>query len=129
MKKKYTILHLDDNPIIMQMIQPLFENNPDISYASTFNIKQTDEWLKKRRPEIFIVDLMLYNDHDPTPGIQYIKKAYKQYPGIRMIVYTGYKETGLKKELDPYIVHYEQKASDPYAFVNKIQAFLEENDS
>jgi DNA-binding NarL/FixJ family response regulator len=128
MKKKYLILHLDDNPIIMQMIQPLFENNPDISYASTFNIKQTDECLKKRRPEIFIIDLMLYNDYDPTPGIQYIKKAYKQYPGIRMIVYTGYKETGLKKELDPYIVHYEQKASDPYVFVNKIQSILEKNE-
>jgi hypothetical protein len=71
---------------------------------------------------------MLYNDHDPTPGIQYIKNAYKQYPGIRMIVYTGYKETGLKKELDPYIVHYEQKASDPYVFVNKIQSILEENE-
>jgi hypothetical protein len=30
MKKKYFVLHLDDNPIIMQMIQPLFENNPDM---------------------------------------------------------------------------------------------------
>jgi DNA-binding NarL/FixJ family response regulator len=128
MTKNYSILHLDDNPIIANMVKPSFDTIPTISYSSTYNIKQTEERLQEKLPEILIVDLMLDNDYDPTPGIQYIKKAHQQYPGLRMIVYTGYKETGLKKELAPYIVHYEQKGGNPVALVNKIQSLLWENE-
>ena len=127
MTKKYTILHMDNNPVVLNLTKALIADRNCITFESTSNENETDTFLQKRLPDILIVDLMLDNDYDPTPGINYIKKAYKQYPGLKMVVYTGNTDTEIKRELLSYTAHYELKSSDPVMFISKLQSLFKQS--
>jgi uncharacterized protein with HEPN domain/CheY-like chemotaxis protein len=128
-KKNCTILHLDDNPIICNMLQYFLESIPNITYEAVYNEKQSDQCLQTKLPDFLIVNLLRESDYDYAPGIQYIKKIYRNNPAIKIIVYTACNPIEIRKELAPFIVHFETKGGDPLAFINKIKSLLDDNDN
>jgi len=126
MNKKYNILHLDDNPVFINITRVLIEN-VNINYEYAYYADDTYNALEKKLPDLLIVDLMLENDYDPTPGMNFIKKINNIYPKLRIMVVTGNPDETLENKLKKYIIAYEQKGFDPPVFKDKVMNLLENN--
>jgi len=127
MKKKYNILHLDDNPDFIRLIKQLFEN-VNINYEYTYRDDEAYNFLKRKIPDIMIVDLIRNGDCcDYLPGINFIKKINSEYPNLKIVVLTSTPYDMLEKKLDKYIVEYIEKSFQPTKLKNKIIEILEPN--
>jgi len=118
-KKKYYVLHLEDNKDIADLLTMILENeNIDYKHVQTF--KQAYEQLDKVLPHLMLVDLMLEDDIHAEPGIKFIKDAYQKYPGLKMMVLSNRGDSRIKKELINYIVDFVEKIFKPSAFKTKL---------
>ena len=118
-KKKYYVLHLEDNRDIADLLTMILENeNIDYKHVQTF--KQAYEQLDKVLPHLMLVDLMLEDDIHAEPGIKFIKDAYQKYPGLKMMVLSNRGDSRIKKELINYIVDFVEKIFKPSAFKTKL---------
>jgi len=124
MNKKFHILHLDDTLDFTKKMEAYFTAKmADIFYEIVFTTDDADKKLHNKLPDLFIVDLMLHDEHDATPGVEYIKKIKPEYPDLKIMVLSD--RTEFKDELDNYIEFYEDKAFRPSDLQNKISQFIE----
>ena len=117
-KKKYNIMHIDDNLQLMEFIDEIIDeinqDNVGIEIAYTMFTKPDDlcNQLTHEIPDLIISDLMLETGEefeDPTEsGVNLIKTIKKQdhYKDIKILVYSARGDDFLKNELTPYIVGY-----------------------
>ncbi len=125
------VLHLDDNPIFNDLIKLLFDDI-NIEYNSVLNVEYNsvlntdDAWkeLEKTLPDLLIVDLMLENDWEAKSGVEFTKKAYKNYPTLNIMILSSRSDKSLRDELEAYIVRYETKTFRPSTFKKNIVKFL-----
>ena len=127
MSQKYTVLHLDDNPVFIDITKELFNKRDDILYESAFSEQDAFGFMKKKQPDLLFVDLMLEDYGNTVPGEQFIERVKELYPQTRMLVLSGYPEPEIMKEkLAHKIIHYEEKGGDPEKFVTNVVQFLSE---
>lgn len=117
------VLHLDDNPIFNDLIKLLFD---DISVEYKSVLKKEKAWkeLKKSLPDLLIADLMLEDDWNEQPGVEFIKDAHKKYPELKIMVLSARSDKSLRDELKDYVVHYETKSFRPSIFKENILKIL-----
>lgn len=117
------VLHLDDNPIFNDLIKLLFD---DIGVEYKFVLKKEEAWkeLKKSLPDLLIADLMLEDDWNERPGVEFIKNARKEYPELKIMVLSARSDKFLRDELKDYVVHYETKSFRPSIFKKNIVKIL-----
>jgi len=122
--KKYHILHLEDNPVVTEQLEILFENE-DVWYEPVSTEKEAFEILDKTIPHLVLVDLMLIDDDNSDPGEEFIKAAYVKYPGIKMMVLSNRGDQSLKDKLSPYLVDYEVKIFRPSIYKKQLIELLQ----
>jgi DNA-binding NtrC family response regulator len=119
-QKNYRVLHLEDNLDITDKLKYLFENE-NIHYEVVQTIEEAYERLDTgQKPHIMLVDLSLEDDINPEPGIQFIKKAYDKYPGLKMMVLSNRGDQTFREDLEPYIFDYEVKIFRPSVFKDRL---------
>jgi len=126
--KNYHIIHLEDNPDVAERMSVLFENEEDVLYEHVSTVEDAFAVLDKKIPHLLLVDLMLLDDDDATPGVEFIKKAYDRYPGIIMMVLSNRGDQSLREELEPYIIAYEVKIFKPSIYKEKLLKLLKKMD-
>ena len=121
--KNKKVLHLDDNPIFNDLINLLFD---DIGVEYKFVLNTDDAWkeLKKFLPDLLIADLMLEDDWNERPGVEFIKEAHGKYSELKIMVLSARSDKSLRDELKDYVVHYETKSFRPSIFKENIVKFL-----
>jgi len=122
-KKKFSIIHLEDSSDVTDLMSLIFENE-DIDYKPVHTVSDAFQCLEKDIPHLMLVDLCLENDIDPEPGISFIKKAYRSYPGINMMVLSNRGDLWIRNELEKYIIDYELKIFRPSIFKEKLKEML-----
>jgi len=131
--REYKILHLEDSMIFIEVFEKFIKNkkyinnNLNIKYDVVYTMENAYEWLKSERPDLLIVDLMLLNDYDPTPGEEFIKDISGKFPNLKMMALTGYHDDGPRKRIGKYVVHYQKKAFRPSMFGKQIMQILKED--
>ncbi|KPA13391.1 Signal transduction response regulator, receiver region domain protein [Candidatus Magnetomorum sp. HK-1] len=122
--KKYHIIHLEDNPDVSEIMSVLFENE-DVLYEHVSSTEEAFDVLDKKIPHLVLVDLMLIDDDDAIPGVEFIKQAYNKYTGIKMMVLSNRGDQSLKEELAPYIIGYEVKIFRPSIYKKQLLELLQ----
>jgi len=122
--EKYYIIHLEDNPDITERMAILFEKEEKISYEPVFSATEAFESLEKALPDLMLVDLMIEDDKNAVSGIDFIKKAKKLYPELKMIVLTNRGEQKYRYELKDFVEDFEVKIFKPSVYKQKILDFL-----
>jgi DNA-binding NtrC family response regulator len=126
--KKFRVLHLEDNLDITDKLKYLFENE-NIHYEVVQTAEEAYERLDTgQKPHIMLVDLCLEDDINPEPGIQFIKKAYDKYPGLKMMVLSNRGDQTFREDLDPYVFDYEVKIFRPSVFKDRLIERLKQMD-
>ena len=125
LSESYTILHLDDNPIYLNLTKSLFENKKNISHIGVYTINEAFKYLKMKKTDLLITGL-LFGDEDPSPAIRFIKQVNEEYPEIPVIINSAYRSQEIKKELSDYVVDNLQKGCDPNIFINKVLQYLKQ---
>jgi DNA-binding NtrC family response regulator len=126
--KKFRVLHLEDNLDITDRLKYLFENE-NIHYEVVHTVVDAYERLDTgHKPHIMLVDLCLEDDINPEPGIQFIKKAYDKYPGLKMMVLSNRGDQTFREDLEPYIFDYEVKIFRPSVFKDRLIERLKQMD-
>ena len=128
MTKAYNIVHLEDNPDVAERIAILFDNENNVLYQHVSTEQEAFEVLDTNIPDLLIVDLMLIDDDDASPGVSFIKQAYEKYPGIKMMVLSNRGDQKFRDDLKPYIIDYEVKIFRPSIYKNKIIKLLKQMD-
>ena len=126
--KKFRVLHLEDNLDITDRLKYLFENE-NIHYEVVQKVDEAYERLDTgQKPHIMLVDLCLEDAINPEPGIQFIKKAYEKYPGLKMMVLSNRGDQTFREELDPYVFDYDVKIFRPSVFKDQLIERLKQMD-
>jgi CheY-like chemotaxis protein len=118
--KQYCIIHLEDDPDITDRMVVLFEKEENITYEPVFDAQEAFERLEQGLPDLMLVDLMLEDDKNVQPGIEFIKKAKKLYPALKMIVLSNRGEQRYRNELKEYVEDFELKIFKPSVYKQKI---------
>ena len=85
MSDKYSIVLIDDHPIIHDGLRVLLANNSEFELVGdVFSAEEAFDFLEQRVPDLAIVDLSLGS----SDGIYMIQKLRKRYPRLLMLVYT-----------------------------------------
>ena len=126
MTTNFKVLHLDDNPVFLNMTKSLFENQKDINYEGVFSTKEAFSSIENRIPDLVLVDLMLEDQENPEPGVQFIEQVSKRYPKTCMFVLTSYKENNIKEKISKYVREYFQKGCDPQFFISTVIRYLKQ---
>ena len=117
------VLHLDDNPIFNNLIKLLFDDI-GVEYKSVLQKEEAWKELEKSLPDLLIADLMLEDDWNERPGVEFIKNARKEYPELKIMVLSARSDKFLRDELKDYVVHYETKSFRPSIFKKNIVKIL-----
>ncbi|CAN2042058.1 putative Signal transduction response regulator, receiver region domain protein [Candidatus Magnetomoraceae bacterium gMMP-15] len=135
--KSYKVLHLEDEKLFTELIRSLFEdinveyescaeNNKISECLETGNLDLLTQLvmldLREKQPDLFIVDLQLFDDSDPSPGISLIQEVFQEYKKI--MVLSARSDEYIQEDLKGYILHYAVKAFRPSAFKKKILEIL-----
>jgi CheY-like chemotaxis protein len=123
MNKQYKILHVDDSPMFTSFLKELLSRRDGmINYKDVRSAEDALSELKENRPDLLIVDLMLSNDDDPRPGVEFIKLIKNQncYKDLKIMVLTANLEKGPEKELQGLVSEYRHKNFTPSVFRQEI---------
>ena len=113
MTSKYKILHLENNPLYIVVFENFINAKLDVDYEYVINTQDAYKWLEKQKPNLLIVDLMLFDDYNTIPGEAFVKEIAVKYPSLKIMVLTGWNGDGPRKRLKKYVIHYETKAFRP----------------
>ncbi len=125
MKKKYKVLHLDNNRVFTNLFGELLEEM-DIEYHPVHSPQDALMMIEKISPHLLITDLIGGNDYDVSPRITFIKDIYNKYQVLRIMVLSTRSDQQIKDELRNYIVHYEIKTFRPSQFKERLLDLLKE---
>jgi len=127
--KKYTIIHLDDNPDITDRMDLFLDDSNEIKYEYIHNIEDAFKRLSQGLPHLMLVDLMLEDDINADPGINFIKQAKKEYPKLNIMVLSNRGDMSIRNELKEYVIDYEEKIFRPSVYMEKILTILNQLDT
>jgi DNA-binding NarL/FixJ family response regulator len=122
---KYNILHIDDNPVFLELIKNIFNKDENFIYVPVLNTKNAFREIEKKMPDLLIADLMLKNDWDANSGKTFIKEVKYKYPDLAIMVLSARDEPKLRNKLKKYIILYQQKSFRPSEFLPTITNLLE----
>ena len=122
---QYYVLHLDDNDDFPYILRKFFEKE-NIIYQHVKTVQIAFDCLEERLPHLLLVDLMLEDDMNPEPGINFIKDAYQKYPGLKMMVLSNLDRSNIREELEDYIIGYELKIHKSSVLVSRVIKRLKE---
>ena len=113
-KKKYTLLVVDDEPIISDGLKSLFEEEfPDIFQVhNCYHPKKALELFKFRLPDVVVSDVKM----PKMTGIEMAEEMRKIKPDIHVLFLSGYDEfdyvySAIKQDADDYILKTEGDAT------------------
>lgn len=113
-KKKYTLLVVDDEPIISDGLKSLFEEEfPDIFQVyNCYHPKKALELFKFRLPDVVVSDVKM----PKMTGIEMAEEMRKVKPDIHVLFLSGYDEfdyvySAIKQDADDYILKTEGDAT------------------
>ncbi len=103
MKKQYSILIVDDDPMALAAISKDVEKQGYFITAVDSGAKLADIF-KLLSPDLIITDLVM----EPVNGIEVLKKAKEIYPKIQVIILTGHGDMrsaveALRSDADDYL--------------------------
>jgi len=126
MAKNYRIIHLDDNPLFIDLIEMLIDeiDGINIKYKGVLTDKEAYDFVESGLPDLFISDLMLEDDHDAESGIKVIETLHNQYPSLKIMVLSARSDTSLRDRLREYVVAYVTKEFDPSLLPDDIKRIL-----
>lgn len=106
-KKKYTLLVVEDEPIISDGLKSLFEEEfPDIFQVyNCYHPKKALELFKFRLPDVVVSDVKM----PKMTGIEMAEEMRKIKPDIHVLFLSGYDEfdyvySAIKQDADDYIL-------------------------
>src|SRR5262245_29187891 len=84
------VLILDDHPIVRQGLMQLLGQQAGIEVCGeAANAEQAYKIIEAVNPDVVVVDISL----DGPNGIEFIKSAREQYPGVMFLVHSMHDET------------------------------------
>lgn len=82
---KYSIMAIDDHPIIHDGIKILLAAEPDLEISETASsAKEAMRKLRRKRPDLVIADMSM----DDSDGTQLIRKIHTTFPRLKILVYS-----------------------------------------
>ena len=126
MTKNYRVIHLDDNPLFIDLIEMLINemNGMEIKYKAVFTDEKAYALVKSEPPDLFISDLMLKDDHNAETGIKVIETLHKKYPSLKIMVLSARGDASLRDRLKKCTVAYKTKEFDPLSLADDIKSIL-----
>lgn len=121
-QKKYSILLADDHQLVLDGLSRIISSHEDLAVADTANSGL--EALKILK--LIHVDMVISDIEMPgMNGVELLKSIRKEYPQVKVIMLTMYKEPGLANEMirqgtDGYIL----KTADQEEMINAIRTVL-----
>ena len=129
-KKKYTLLVVDDEPIISDGLKSLFEEEfPDIFQGyNCYHPKKALELFKFRLPDVVVSDVKM----PKMTGIEMAEEMRKIKPDIHVLFLSGYDEfdyvySAIKQDADDYILKTEGDATIVEAMRKMVELLDSEN--
>ena len=87
MDNKFTILVVDDEPYMTEMLQSFFEMNNYVCFTASDGIEAL-EVLKSEKIDIVITDMKMPNMN----GLDLLKEVKGKYQGTSAVIMTGFSE-------------------------------------
>jgi len=87
MENKFTILVVDDEPYMTEMLQSFFEMNNYVCFTASDGIEAL-EVLKTEKIDIVITDMKM----PEMDGLDLLKEVKKNYQGTSAVIMTGFSE-------------------------------------
>jgi len=85
---------VDDHKMVVKSLSKLIEESKDITVTDVYyDIKSCRKGLSERLPDLLLLDIGL-PDGD---GVEYCAELTKNYPGLKVIMLTSYKEFNVAK--------------------------------
>lgn len=129
-KKKYTLLVVEDEPIISDGLKSLFEEEfPDIFQVyNCYHPKKALELFKFRLPDVVVSDVKM----PKMTGIEMAEEMRKVKPDIHVLFLSGYDEfdyvySAIKQDADDYILKTEGDATIVEAMRKMVELLDSEN--
>lgn len=95
-QKKITVLIADDHPMLCLGVETLLKREADLDYVGKAgSSEELFEILPEASPDVLLLDLNM-------PGADYtrnIERLCKEYPKLRILVYSGYNGQDITKSL------------------------------
>lgn len=119
----YSILVIDDHPIIHDGLDVLFARDPYFNVTGhARSASEAMRWLKKELPDIAIIDLSM-GDSD---GTYLIQRIHSKYPKLKMLVYTMSEEKLFaERTANAGAAGYVMKTSPPEHLKKAIRSILD----
>lgn len=118
------ILLVDDHPLVCKYLATLLKSEGMEICGETDNIEDTLARVKRRRPDLMIVDISLGGDN----GLTLIKRIRRDDPDIRILVLSSHDETlYARRSLDAGAHGYINKEEDPAKIMAAIKTLLAGN--
>jgi DNA-binding NarL/FixJ family response regulator len=108
MAKKYNILHLDDSLLFLEFTKMILDED-ELSYHPVSTEREVEDYFKQHKPDLFICDLMLYDESDAGPGVELIEEIHKKYPSVKIMVFSARSDDSLKERLKDKTAYYATK--------------------
>ena len=130
--KKYTILHIENSQNYLNVMKRLFNHDKDFDYQPRHVISGEDAWKKVETmsslPDLLIVDIMLDNDNDPRPGVDFIRriKTHERFKDLMIIALTATTKSSPRKILEGegLVARYYTKTFRPTKWKEEIRVIL-----
>jgi CheY-like chemotaxis protein len=131
MSKTYRIVHLDDNPVFIELTKMLIDEIKEINidYKGVYRKQDAYNLIKSDIPDLFISDLMLEDEHDAETGAQVVKTVSEKYPYLKIMALSARSDASLKERLEKYTIRYETKDFQPSLFPDTIKDILTQEDA
>lgn len=87
--KKYSVLIVDDHPVIRQGLAQMIDRQSDLeAREGADNVAEAFEQVREHRPDVVLVDISLKDSH----GIELIAKIKEFDDSIKMLVWSAFDE-------------------------------------
>ena len=135
MSKTYRIVHLDDNPVFIELTKMLIDEIKEINidYKGVYRKQDAYNLIKSDIPDLFISDLMLEDEHDAETGAQVVKTVSEKYPDLKIMALSARSDASLKERFEKYTkkytIRYETKDFQPSVFIDTIKDILTQEDA
>jgi len=107
MEKPY-ILHLENNRFFIEQVRWVMDDKP-VSYDWAYDETQVKEKMKKQKPDLLVVDLMLDNDFDSTKGVDFLKRLNMDESYLKVKVMVLSARGDLRDKLEGMVDYYQTK--------------------
>ena len=131
--RKINIMHIENSRPYLDVMERFFKRDEifDYKYSHVTSCEKALDVMEELSslPDILIVDLMLENDNDPKPGVEFINRlrANEKFKNLIVIVLTATTKASPKNELEEagLVEGYYNKTFRPSKWKNEIKNIFE----